>query len=121
MSWLDTVERYIAPRWHLRRMQARFGADMLKRHYEAASVGRRTSGWNRSAGDGATVTLGAIGPVRTAARDLVRNNGYASSALDIITDHTIGSGYPPHSKSSNGSGGPGPRRATPMACTTSRA
>lgn len=95
MSWLDTVERYIAPRWHLRRMQARFGADVLKRHYEAASVGRRTSGWNRSAGDGATVTLGAIGPVRAAARDLVRNNGYASSALDIITDHTIGSGVSP--------------------------
>ena len=92
---LDSAEKVIAPRWHLKRLRARKAADLLERHYEAAAPGRRTQGWRRSVGDGASVTLGALEPVRNAARDLVRNNGYAASALNIITDHVVGSGVSP--------------------------
>ena len=99
MGWLDRTELAIAPRWHLKRLRARHAAGIIKRHYEAAAAGRRTSGWKRTIGDGASVTLGQIGPVRDAARDLVRNNPYASSAVNIITDHTIGYGVAPTMKS----------------------
>jgi lambda family phage portal protein len=91
-GWLQRLEGAIAPRWHLKRMRARMAADTLKRHYEAASSGRRTQGWNRSSTD----ANGAIGPalirLRETARDLVRNNPYAASAVSTICDHTVGWG-----------------------------
>ena len=95
MSWFDTAEKAVAPRWHLKRLRARKAAELLLRHYDAASVGRRTQGWRKSVSDGAAATFGAIEPVRGAARDLVRNNPYAASALNIVTDHVIGAGVSP--------------------------
>jgi len=65
---------------------------MLARHYEAAATGRRTQNWYRTTTD----ANAAIGPsltyLRNAARDLVRNNGYAEAGLNAIVDHTIGWG-----------------------------
>jgi capsid protein len=61
--------------------------------YEAATVGRRTQNWNRSAGDANTVNgFASLQRVREVSRDLVRNNPYAESALATIADHTVGWG-----------------------------
>lgn len=87
---LDRVLGAMAPRWQLKRMRARMAADLLARHYEAASSGRRTQGWRRSSSD-ANVAMGAFtGLLRDVARELVRNNPHAESALTTIVDHTVG-------------------------------
>lgn len=90
--WMDRLTQGIAPRWTLQRVRARAAAQILARHYEAASAGRRTSGWTRTGGDANTVQTSALSLLRQHARDLVRNNPYAESALATIADHTVGWG-----------------------------
>lgn len=91
-SWIDRVTAPLAPRWTLRRQQARVAFGLLARHYEAAATGRRTQGWRRSAGDANAVVGPALARLRESARDLVRNNPYAESALNTICNHTVGGG-----------------------------
>jgi lambda family phage portal protein len=93
--WLDRVTAPIAPRWTLRRARARMTGELLQRHYEAASVGRRTMGWNRSSTDANSAAGPGLAKLRDAARDLVRNNPYAESALSTIVDHAVGWGIVP--------------------------
>jgi lambda family phage portal protein len=95
MHWIDRATSTVAPRWTLRRVQARLATDMMARHYEAASSGRRTQGWRKSSGDANAVIGGALKPLREAARDLVRNNPYAESAVSTISDHAVGWGIVP--------------------------
>jgi capsid protein len=92
-SWLDRALGAVAPGLHLKRVRARVAADIVLRHYEGAASGRRTQGWNRASGDANTVQGGTtLARLRTAARDLVRNNPYAESAIATIADHTVGWG-----------------------------
>lgn len=91
-NWFDRTISTIAPRLHLQRMRARVAADLVQRHYEAAAIGRRTQGWNRSFGDANSGNNLALGRVRDIARDLVRNNGQMGSALRTIANHTVGWG-----------------------------
>jgi lambda family phage portal protein len=92
MNWIERSLAAVAPHWHLRRLRARMAADLTARHYEAAAAGRRTQGWNRSIADPNQASAGALGSLRAAARDLVRNNPYAEAAVSTIVDHTIGWG-----------------------------
>jgi len=92
LSWIDRVSSTVAPRWTLRRMRARQAVSVLARHYEAAGSGRRTQGWKRTGADANAVVGPALQRIRENARDLVRNNGYAESALSTIADHTVGWG-----------------------------
>lgn len=91
-NWIDRVTGPIAPMWTLRRVRARIAAEQLARHYEGASRGRRTQGWRKSSGDANAVIGPAITLLRENARDLVRNNPYAESALGTIADHAVGFG-----------------------------
>lgn len=94
-GWIDRTIGAVAPQWQLKRVRARIATDLVKRHYgyEAASVGRRTQNWNRSAGDANSVNgFASLQRLREVARDLVRNNPYAESALATIGDHTVGWG-----------------------------
>lgn len=90
--WIDRALGTFAPRLQLKRVRARIATDLALRHYEGAAVGRRTNGWNRSGGDANASTAPFVGRLRDVARDLVRNNPYAESALASITDHTVGWG-----------------------------
>lgn len=90
--WIDRVTAPIAPRWTLQRQRARLAAELVQRHYEAASAGRRTQTWKRSAGDANSAIGPGLSKLREVARDLVRNNPYAESALNTIVDHTVGWG-----------------------------
>src|SRR5262245_39700560 len=90
--WLDTLTAPIAPRWTLRRQRARVAAELLARHYEAGAVGRRTQGWRRTGADANAAVLSGLRNTREVARDLVRNNPYAASALATICDHAVGWG-----------------------------
>lgn len=88
--WLDSFTAGIAPAWTLQRQRARIASANLQRHYEAASPGRRTQGWQRIGTDGNSAVGYALAFLRATARDLVRNNPYAESALGAIVDNTIG-------------------------------
>jgi lambda family phage portal protein len=92
MHWLDRLTSELAPRWTLRRIRARMATDLVARHYEANAAGRRTQGWVRSTTDANAAQGASLSRVRDAARDLVRNNAYATSALDTIVDDTVGWG-----------------------------
>jgi lambda family phage portal protein len=100
-NWLDRLTSPIAPVWTLKRQRARAAAHLLARHYEAASSGRRTRGWRRSSADVNAVVGPALSRLRDVARDLVRNNAFAESALSIIVDHTVGYGITPRALPKN--------------------
>lgn len=91
-TWLDRSIGYLAPRWGLQRQRARVAGEMLARHFEAASTGRRTQGWKRSSGDANAALTGGLSSLRDHARDLVRNNGHATSAMRTIVNHVVGWG-----------------------------
>jgi len=84
-----------APSLAARRMRARLLAETMRRHYEAASTGRRTSGWRRAFGDANAVNAPALNVLRAHARDLVRNNPYASRGVRVIGNNTVGWGIVP--------------------------
>lgn len=91
-TWLDRAVGFIAPRWELHRVRARLATELVLRHYEGAAAGRRTQGWNRASGDASASTGPFVGRLRDVARDLVRNNPYAESAVTTIVDHAVGWG-----------------------------
>ena len=91
-SWLDRALGFLAPQVGLRRMRARVASELLVRHYEAASAGRRTQGWQKTIGDANAATGPALSTLRAVARDLVRNNPNAKSALRTITNHVVRTG-----------------------------
>lgn len=94
-SILQRVERAINPSWALRRDRARIAIDMLERSYEGATGGRRSQGWKKTLTDQNAETFGQNQTLRNVARELVRNNGYAESALQTICDHVVGWGIAP--------------------------
>jgi lambda family phage portal protein len=91
-TWLDRAIGFFAPMAGLRRIRARAAADVIVRHYEGASTGRRTQGWTRSGSDATAAVIPFLKNLRDSARDLVRNNGYAESAITTICDHVVGWG-----------------------------
>jgi lambda family phage portal protein len=93
MNWLDRTIDLVAPRTALKRHRARLASSIILRHFEAAAVGRRTQGWHRATGTDANAAVGpGLARLREQARDLVRNNPWAVSALDTIVDHAVGWG-----------------------------
>jgi lambda family phage portal protein len=97
-NWVDRVAGLLAPQWQLRRVRARLAANLLQRHYEGAAVGRRTAGWHRAGTDANTAVGPSLGKLRDAARDLVRNNPYAESALATIVNNAVSWGIVPAQK-----------------------
>lgn len=95
---LDRVVGYFAPARGLARQQARLMATALQRSFEGASTSRRTQGWVAT-GASANAEIGpALARLRARCRDMVRNNGYASSAIEKLVSNIIGSGILPRSK-----------------------
>lgn len=95
VSWWDRFLISVAPGWGLRRVQARAQARLMERNFEAAGVGRRTSGWHRSPSDANTAAHGALTSLRELSRDLRRNNGWAKRGFEVIANNTIGWGIMP--------------------------
>ncbi len=89
------LDRFIAwwsPKWGETRARSR----LMARHFEAAAVGRRTSGWQRKLTDANAAASGpSLSFLRAQARDLVRNNPWARRGLRRITTNTVGWGIRP--------------------------
>jgi len=95
LSRWDRFVMKIAPRWGMRRVQARAAAVAFARHFDATSGGRRTSGWYRSSSDANAAHGPSISGLRELSRDLRRNNGWARRGVQAITNNTIGWGIAP--------------------------
>jgi lambda family phage portal protein len=91
-NWLDRITAAVSPSWALKRQQARIASEILARHYEAATVGRRTSGWRRTMTDANAAIAPSLATLRDIARDLVRNNPYAERGVSTIVDQVVGWG-----------------------------
>lgn len=94
-SWLDRTIGFFSPERALKRTRARVATEMLERNYEAAASGRRTQGWRRSISDANSAVGPALAKLREHARDLVRNNPHAESAVSTIADQAVGYGIVP--------------------------
>jgi lambda family phage portal protein len=96
--WLDNVIGFLSPQRGLIRERAR-KAIILMRTYDGAKTGRRTDGWV-TAGSSANAEIGpAASRLRNNARDLVRNNPYASKAKEVYVTNAISTGIKPAAKS----------------------
>jgi lambda family phage portal protein len=92
LNWVDRLVLFLAPKWGAQRVRAR----VLARHFEAATSGRRTSGWSRKHTDAnAAASGGQIANLRAQARDLVRNNPWAARGINRIARNTVGWGIKP--------------------------
>lgn len=92
MNALDRLISWMAPQWGANRARARLQA----RHFEAASVGRRTDGWHRLGTDANAAAAGnALSFLRNQARDLARNNPWARKGLRRLVANTVGWGIRP--------------------------
>lgn len=88
---LDRAIEVTFPGWALRRSFARMGMQHA-RSYDAAKVGRRTSGWYASNGT-ANAELGfGIERIRNRCRDTIQNNEYAKRAVAVFASNVVGYG-----------------------------
>lgn len=78
-----------------------FGLDIKRsrpkrRAYEAADKSRRSKSFRMAGSTGANREIsGALVTLRDRSRHLVRNNGWAKRAIEVIARHTIGEGIQP--------------------------
>ncbi len=92
MNFIDRFAMWVSPSWAASRAKAR----IMARHYESASQGRRTDGWHRLGTDANNAANGhTLSLLRAQARDLVRNNPWASQGLRRIVNNTVGWGIRP--------------------------
>lgn len=98
MNPIDSLIGFFSPRRGLERTRARVAAKAVKRAYEGASAGKRGSHW-RAPTTSANAEIGASAAMlRGRARDLVRNNPYATRAADVLAGHIVGAGIVPRSR-----------------------
>lgn len=91
----DRFLMWLAPEFAARRVRSRMIVERLARHYEAATVGRRTENWVSNGFDADFALRNASRVLRNHARDLIRNNGYAKRGQRTIVGATVGTGILP--------------------------
>jgi lambda family phage portal protein len=91
MSAFENLIAAVSPAAALNREAARVRLEALRR-YEGASRGRRTDGWRTSGTSADAAAAPGLKMLRDRSRDLVRNNPYASKAVQVIVSNTIGTG-----------------------------
>jgi len=90
-NFLDRAIEVAFPGWALRRSFARMGLEHA-RSYDAAKIGRRTSGWNATSGS-ANAELGqGLDRIRNRCRDTIQNNEYAKRAVSVFASNVVGYG-----------------------------
>lgn len=95
LSHWDKFLLSLSPDWTMKRLRSRRAAEVFARHYEAASSGDRTTNWNRTTRDANSLITVALEPLRTHARDLLRNNSWARRGQRTVANNTVGWGFTP--------------------------
>ena len=65
--------------------------------FDAAGMGRRTTGWTASAASINAILFGSAETLRRRSRDMVRKNPWAANAIGKFTSNAIGTGIKPRS------------------------
>ena len=91
---IDRVVSWLFPRAGMRRQMHRNALSIMN-SYEGASKSRRTEGWRTTGSNANDETSRALPVLRNRSRDLVRNNPYASKAVAVIANNTVGTGIKP--------------------------
>jgi lambda family phage portal protein len=91
MNGFDKLISWFSPTAGAKRAQARLALDSF-RDYEGAARGRRTANWKASASSATAEVQNGGETLRHRARDLARNNPYASKAASVIVSNVIGFG-----------------------------
>ena len=96
MNIIDRLVSIFSPSAALKRVQARQMAMMIsERRYDATSGGRRTSGW-RNVPTSPVIEIGmSLQQMRELSSDAVRNNTNAHRAVEVISNHVVGTGIRP--------------------------
>lgn len=92
MNILDKAITYINPRAGLIRASYR----KKVRSYDSASYGRRTKMFDHATASGPNLEIsGALQTLRNRSREMVRNNGWANRAVNVVAKNVVGEGIRP--------------------------
>lgn len=101
-NWIaHKIDRFVglfSPQIEGRRRYFRFIIDNMLGAYKGAEGGRLHGNWLTSSGSADEDLLRDMPKLRERSRDLVRNDGIASGAIDTIITNIIGSGISPQSR-----------------------
>ncbi|AHK11737.1 portal protein [Shewanella sp. phage 1/44] len=92
MNPLDAIINFISPQKGLSRTQARYAQSMVQRSYDAASDGRRNSGWWRPKTSAAQEVSKAADKLAATGQELCRNNPLAHRIKMIWAANIVGNG-----------------------------
>jgi lambda family phage portal protein len=103
MNFLDRAISFVSPQSALVRARARMALDYVERQsekfsYEGATSGRRVHGWYAASTDANVELMGSLIWLRNRSRDLIRNNPFASKAIEELVGNTVGTGIVPQAK-----------------------
>lgn len=93
---LDRAIESVAPGWAARRMRARLRIAATRAYFDGATTGRRSKSIRWSNADSNVVSQLQGDRLRSASRDLVRNNAHAKRAVEAIVGNTVGRGVTTH-------------------------
>lgn len=91
MNFLDRVISAVAPGVALRRVTARQRIAAVM-NYDAASLGRRTSGWRAPGTSADAAARGSRPRLRNLSRDMIRNRPAAARAQMVVAANVVGPG-----------------------------
>lgn len=97
-KWLERTIAAVAPGAALKREAARakIARSMhVRAMYEAATYSRRSAGWRAPYTDANSETRFALLRLRSVARDMVRNNAFATRGKTTIQHNVVGAGITP--------------------------
>ncbi len=95
---IDDLVGVFSPIAAAKRKYFRFIAQTMFGSYQGALGGRLRGSWIASSGSADEDLLRDIAKLRERSRDLIRNDGIASGAMDTIITNIIGSGISPQSR-----------------------
>lgn len=90
MNFFERRLGRVAPTWALQRARARAALRVMESvelGYDSAQVGRRAAHWVTGGGSANAEVVPALSRTRNRSRDMVRNNPYARSAIQIGRAH----------------------------------
>jgi lambda family phage portal protein len=88
---IDQIISFVSPEAGLKRARNRAAMNAV-RSFDAASRGRRTSGWVANGTSANAETRPALHTLRDRAREQIRNNSYAKKAVNVIANNVVGAG-----------------------------
>lgn len=91
MNAIDNVVSFFNPEAGAKRARARLALDQVRR-YDGAASSRRTENWHAPNTSADAATAPGLERLRNRARDLTRNNPYASRAIQVLVNNTVGGG-----------------------------